>query len=77
MTVLLASLVLTPAAGFAQTSALPKARGSYWTSGGTNLIEDKLPLIPFLERKELFRLLRQTDSIVFLDIPILIHDLGE
>ncbi len=55
-------------AGFAQTSALPKARGSYWTSGGTNLIEDKLPLIPFLERKELFRLLRQTDSIVFLDI---------
>lgn len=53
---------------FAQTSALPKARGSYWAVGGTNLIEEKHPLIPVLERGELFRLLKRNEKIVFLDI---------
>ena len=61
-------LSLFPPGGFSEIMELPKARASYWAQGGTNLVGERYEQIPFLERHELFGLLKEKDRVLFLDI---------
>lgn len=51
---------------WAEGAVLPQNRVSYWSSQGTNLVPQR-QIIPFLEREQLFELIRNR-QVVFLDI---------